>query len=92
MGMIMRLLAAILFTVVLAFNTVGQTTPTVQVKTMNDLVGLRIPTINNRLTAIVSGRLTDNDGGGARLSMTQLFRQPPTEGQSLNLLIPVEDG
>ena len=60
----MRLLSIIVFTVVLISNTFGQTTPTTQVKTIADLVALRIPTINNRLTALVTGRVTENDGGG----------------------------
>jgi hypothetical protein len=60
----MRLLSIIVFTVVLISNTFGQTTPTTQVKTIADLVALRIPTINNRLSALVTGRVTENDGGG----------------------------
>ena len=60
----MRLLSIIVFTVVLISNTFGQTTPTTQVKTIDDLVALRIPTINNRLSALVTGRVTENDGGG----------------------------
>ena len=60
----MRLLSIIVFTVVLISNTFGQTTPTTQVKTIADLVALRIPTINNRLSALVTGRLTENDGAG----------------------------
>jgi hypothetical protein len=60
----MRLLSIIVFTVVLISNTFGQTTPTTQVKLISDLVALRIPTINNRLSALVTGRLTENDGGG----------------------------
>jgi hypothetical protein len=60
----MRLLSIIVFTVVLISNTFGQTTPTIQVKTIADLVALRIPTINNRLSALVTGRVTENDGGG----------------------------
>jgi hypothetical protein len=60
----MRLLSIIVFTVVLISNTFGQTTPTTQVKLMSDLVALRIPTINNRLSALVTGRVTENDGGG----------------------------
>jgi hypothetical protein len=51
----MRLLSIIVFTVVLISNTFGQTTPTTQVKTIADLVALRIPTINNRLSALVTG-------------------------------------
>jgi hypothetical protein len=61
----MRLLSIIVFTVVLISNTFGQTTPTTQVKTIADLVALRIPTINNRLSALVTGQnVTENDGGG----------------------------
>ena len=60
----MRLLSIIVFTVVLISNTFGQTTPTTQVKTIADLVALRIPSINNRLSALVTGRLTENDGAG----------------------------
>jgi hypothetical protein len=60
----MRLLSIIVFTVVLISNTFGQTTPTTQVKTIADLVALRIPTINNRLSALVTGRVTENDGAG----------------------------
>lgn len=40
------------------------TTPTFQVKTIADLVATPIPTISNRLTALVTGRVTANDGGG----------------------------
>lgn len=42
----------------------AQNTPTVQVKSIADLVGLRVPTINTRLTALVTGRASENDGGG----------------------------
>lgn len=42
----------------------GQTTPTTQVKTVADLVALNIPGVATRFTALVTGRLTTNDGGG----------------------------
>lgn len=42
----------------------GQTSPTVQVKTITNLVQLTIPAVNTRMTALVTGRVTDNDGGG----------------------------
>lgn len=46
-------------------NSFGQgTTPTFQVKTMAELVATPIPTVNNRLTALVSGRLRANDPNG----------------------------
>lgn len=45
------------------FSQIG-TTPTAQVKTLSDLLTNTIPVINNRLTAIVTGRVTTNDGGG----------------------------
>jgi hypothetical protein len=53
----------------LALRLVGpsafaQTTPTVQVKTIADLVALPIPIVSSRLTALVTGRLTENDGYG----------------------------
>jgi hypothetical protein len=75
----MRLLSIIVFTVVLISNTFGQTTPTTQVKTMADLVALRIPTINNRLSALVTGRVTENDGGGG------LFFYDGSDATSTNL-------
>ena len=58
----MRKIILLLFT--LSLTVFGQTTPTTQVKTMADLVALPIPTVNNRLTALVTGRLTENDGFG----------------------------
>lgn len=42
----------------------GQTTPTFQVKTVANLTAQPIPVINNRLTALVVGGLTTNDGRG----------------------------
>jgi hypothetical protein len=75
----MRLLSIIVFTVVLISNTFGQTTPTTQVKTIADLVALRIPTINNRLSALVTGRVTENDGGGG------LFFYDASDATSTNL-------
>jgi hypothetical protein len=75
----MRLLSIIVFTVVLISNTFGQTTPTTQVKTIADLVALRIPTINNRLSALVTGRVTENDGGGG------LFFYDGSDATSTNL-------
>jgi hypothetical protein len=58
-----RLLLAV-FTLGMALTGYAQTTPTTQVKTIADLVALGIPTINNRLSALVTGRVTENDGGG----------------------------
>jgi hypothetical protein len=75
----MRLLSIIVFTVVLISNTFGQTTPTTQVKTIADLVALRIPTINNRLSALVTGRVTENDGAGG------LFFYDASDATSTNL-------
>ena len=42
----------------------GQGTPTLRFDTVADMVGKAIPTVNNRLTAIVTGRTSSNDGGG----------------------------
>jgi hypothetical protein len=75
----MRLLSIIVFTVVLISNTFGQTTPTTQVKTIDDLVALRIPTINNRLSALVTGRSSENDGAGG------LFFYDSTDTGTTNL-------
>lgn len=58
--MIKRFLVSLFFVV----GLFAQGTPTVQVKTIADLAALRIPLINNRLTALVTGRLTENDGAG----------------------------
>jgi hypothetical protein len=77
----MRLLSIIVFTVVLISNTFGQTTPTTQVKTIADLVALRIPTINNRLSALVTGRVTENDGGGGLFFYDGVMRPAPTWGR-----------
>lgn len=54
--------ALILFLFV--FGAFAQGTPTVQVKTIADLAALPIPSISNRLTALVTGRTTENDGAG----------------------------
>lgn len=40
------------------------TTPTAQVDTVTDLLAMPIPTVATKLTALVTGRLTENDGGG----------------------------
>ncbi len=49
----------------LSLTALGQgTTPTFQVKTVADLTNTAIPTINNRLSALVTGRTTENDGYG----------------------------
>lgn len=58
--MMIRILFSLLFTV----GLIAQGTPTVQVKTIADLNALNIPSINNRFSALVTGRLTENDGGG----------------------------
>lgn len=62
----MRFLYILSLLFVLApFSTLAQgTTPTFQVKTMADLVAIPIPVVNNRLTALVSGAFTENDGYG----------------------------
>lgn len=40
------------------------TTPTFQVKTLADLIAIPIPSVNNRITALVSGAIAANDGYG----------------------------
>jgi hypothetical protein len=42
----------------------SQSSPTVQVKLLSDLIALPIPTINNRFSALVTGRVSTNDGAG----------------------------
>lgn len=59
----MRLIYALL-AVWLIWQAQAQTTPTVQVKTVADMIALQIPIINNRFTAIVTGRNVENDHGG----------------------------
>jgi hypothetical protein len=48
----------------LTVGVVAQTTPTVQVKLISDLVALSIPVTNNRFSALVTGRVSTNDGAG----------------------------
>jgi len=59
------MIRAFLCLLLLSITCFGQgTTPTFQVKTINDLISTPIPNVNNRLTAIVTGRSNTNDGGG----------------------------
>lgn len=54
-----------LFLVFLPVVLFGQSTPTTQYKTVADMLAASIPpVINNRMTAIVTGRVTTNDGYG----------------------------
>lgn len=61
-----KLLIAFLFPMV-AF---GQGTPTLRFNTVADMVAKSIPTVNNSLTALVTGRVTANDGGGGTFYFT----------------------
>lgn len=54
----------LLFATLFCSSGTAQTTPTVQVKTIADLVALPIPTINNRLSALVTGYWSSNDSAG----------------------------
>ena len=55
--------ALLLFTPFSALSQSGST-PTVQFPTVADMVAARIPATANRLTALVTGRVSTNDGGG----------------------------
>lgn len=54
----------LIFLALLPWWVFGQTSPTAQYKTVPDMIAAPIPVINSRLSAIVTGRLTTNDGGG----------------------------
>jgi hypothetical protein len=91
LGLIMKRLLLAVFTLGMALTGYAQTTPTTQVKTIADLVALGIPTINNRLSALVTGRVTENDGGGgvffydgasaASTNMGTLFKPAASAGR-----------
>lgn len=59
----MRVIALLLL-LTATLTASAQVTPTVQFKTVADMVAYSIPASSTRLTAIVSGRLTTNDGFG----------------------------
>jgi len=73
----------------------GQGTPTVQYKTVADMVAAPIPTISTRLSALVTGRVTENDGGGGTFfyqsasavstNLGTVFKPASTTGRWLRL-------
>src|SRR3990167_4275358 len=63
----MRILISLALAIVSAFSVFGQITPTVHVKTMADLLSIDPPSVNNRLSSILCGYSTTNDGLGGLL-------------------------
>lgn len=54
----------LLLALLLTSSALAQRTPTIQFKTVADMLAFPLPATNNRLTALVTGRTADNDGAG----------------------------